>query len=566
MGNKERGFSGVGNMSTSQESLISPQALAQIPTWNPAKHSASEAKKAHWGQIKNQVEIDNYIQLQDSSVDKKIALLEQQFVQRVNAGERLQTDSDLFPSGHKSHALSSNNKTNTPYTGPARVDPLEKVNAINWSAWAAGICLVLIGIGSLSIWLFSGRPDVGSMVSKITNNVKQSVLDEQSNQEQAESLQDDATQQAGDNAAEQMLSMLEDETATDTTSSTDAAADAANLLMDLEEDTDATALADNSSTEVVDAASAAVDLFEGGESEESIYLEPILPFTPENILVSKLPVMPRIKKPDLDKANPEQLAPAEYRWCALVRVGISEIDKSPAVCSSQNLLQYGQELQEFMPYLQLLLWYRTLVEQQNSNNAYQDMDPAEAAQWLQYKLTSEANAPVLNERDTHHCGLSWMLLSSYYSLAPYGLNLSVINRQIDHFNTLCSKKSVLVSLQSQWDSRKDFIAFVRAMMLVEFKNLTADWSKFSYLSPNQGTDSQRRKEIIEAQKKLKQLGYAVKNATGYLDKATKDAIRAFEADMALKETGELTFSTLQRLRLSTQGYDSTKAWTKPLKK
>lgn len=642
MSNQKNGFSGVGNLSTPQESLISPRVFAQTPTWNPLKYSQADAKKAQWAQLKNQVDIDNFVVSQDNQVDQKISQLERQFVQRVNAGERLRNDHELFPYARPKEQVAPTYKSSTSYTPPSRVDPLAKVHAVNWPAWAAAVCLLLIGLGSFGVWMFSGRPDVEGIIDKFTSDIRPSAsqtaqaLSSSGNQNQsggnskssssdseqslvAGSSNSSAAQAAAmlamddgyseqewsnselsvgnqtstnsnvNNTANANLAANAKENTKDTTSdhqdhatasnsADDSAAEQALAFLDDSEEpqdlasgaqvgTTNTANSSSSADKSVaqdNAASAALDMLD--DAEEQIYLSPISELSNEGLMKIKLPAMPKIKRPSEQVLDADKLSPEAYRWCALAKMGTTELSQIPKVCDSQNVLRYAQEVVPYLPYLKILGLYRAVVEQKRDPSEFNvQMDKAESVQWEKYQLTSDANAQALNDRDTHHCGQSWTLINGYFAMSQFGFSAEALNKQIRHFNQLCSGKTVPIEQQSKWMERDDLLLFVQLMMIVNLDELTQQWKNFTFLQPAQGTATQRKSEIKEAQTLLKQLGYKIDAASGTMNDQTRNAIKEFEQDMCLQPKGELTFSILLRLRLAIQGYDSQKAWSKPLK-
>lgn len=659
MSNQKSGFSGVGNLSTPQDSLISPRVFAQTPTWNPLKHSQADARKAQWAQLKNQVDIDNFIVSQDNQVDQKISQLERQFVQRVNAGERLRNDHELFPYAKPKEQVDTTYKPVSSYTPPSRVDPLAKVHAVNWPAWAAAVCLLLIGLGSFGVWMFSGRPDVEGIIDKFTSDIRPTAsqtaqsLSTSANKEHsgnnnqsasgdpvqasvvsnssgvdfsgaASSGVDAAKSSAADAAAmlamddlysdqefsginigsgsqanvkENTIATVSDnqERVESSDNADDSAAEQALAFLDDGEDIQNSAIsapsssantahnnsvdksvakdkaaADNTSASneransTTNAAAAALDMLEA--ADEQIYLSPISELTNDGLMKVKLSAMPKIKRPSEQVLDADKLSPEAYRWCALAKMGTTELSQIPKVCDSQNVLRYAQEVVPYLPYLKILGLYRAVVEQKRDPSDFNvQMDKAESVQWEKYQLTSEANAKALNERDTHHCGQSWTLINGYFAMSQFGFSAEALNKQIRHFNQICSGKTVPIEQQSKWMERDDLLLFVQLMMIVNVDELTQHWTNFTFLQPAQGTAAQRKPEIKEAQNLLKQLGYKIDSASGTMNDQTRNAIKEFEQDMCLQPKGDLTFSILLRLRLAMQGYDSQKAWSKPLK-
>lgn len=631
MSNQERGFSGVGKLSTSQDSLIPPQILAQVPSWNPLKQSAAQAKQSHWKRLRNQVKRDDQVQSQDSLIDQHISSLEQQFVQRVQKGESLQTDQDLFPESSKESAFENeaaasleSEAQNNPYSTSPKYG-----NSINWSAWAAAVCLVLVGLGSFGMWLFSGRPEVSGMIERFTSDFALTESATPANGSSNGSSRGNAgsngsvvaagagaagigaptAQTPGtqvQNAAAQAAMLFEDEISNGTPSGAAraarpaaaasipsgvsaaanatggaGAAGAAAQALALFEDEDSGAISSGSSAgtagsgdkaQASDAGNAAPSSVASAPNSgisvgEQIYLSPITELTSDTVLSINLPVLPALKRPSDQVVDKDNLSPSEYRWCALVQMGSTEVGSVPSVCSSQNVLRYAQDIVPYLPYLKVLGLYRALVEQKRDLTSIgAPIDGLEAQQWMDYQLTSPQDQQQLNERDTHHCGQSWVVINGYFAMSQFGLSVDAINRQIQHFNTKCSQKLVSLAQQSKWMQRDDLLVFVQAMLIANFEQLTQNWTQFTYLPPAKGTAQQRRNEIKEAQQMLKQLGYRITSADGIIGDQTRIAIRNFEQDMGLNETGDLTFSLLLRLKLMTQGYDSKQTWKDPLQK
>lgn len=615
MSNQVRGFSGVGQLSSSKDALIPPQILAQTPNWNPLKQNADEAKQSQWQKMREQVSMDSWVERQDDHTGQKINRLEQQFAARVNSGQSQSTDQELFPDRHfeptrSQRTAAPEDDDDAQVAAPRhshhhhsrhgfhhKSKGEDAGSEINWSMWAAAVCLFLVGVGSLGMWLFTGQPDFGSMFGGDSSSQTTAAADPNASAKDKEqdgaqntpanasgNAATTATAMQDNSAAASAMALFDDEGDGDAAGTAGAAGAgafgpqvvtappiSADTVLDITKGTNAAARAEimsdflfNQDPQVAAAEAAAAEAAAANQvAPDKILLTPISAVSPDTILTASLPALPKLKRPD-PKAVNQALSPEEYRWCALIQMGTTEVAQPPEVCSSPEVIRYGQDIMPFLSYFKVLGLYRAMVEQKRDPQTLGvSLDPLEIEQWMQYKLTSEGDE--LNERDTHHCGQSWVVINGYFALSQFGFNPAVLNEQIQHFNDVCGKKVVPIAQQKQWMERNDMMVYLQSMLIVNFAKLTSDWVNYTFLPPVRSTPQEMAPEISEAQQRLQQLGYVVPLVSGKMDSETREAVKQFEQDMGLNATGDLTFSILLRLRLATQGYDSKQAWLTPLK-
>lgn len=295
------------------------------------------------------------------------------------------------------------------------------------------------------------------------------------------------------------------------------------------------------------------------ETKEVLALPKI---TEQEIKDFSLPALPPVKRP---AENTEALSQAEENFCTLViPLYVEEVADLNPHCTiiTEHMQQALLDSLDYAVLLKALNIYRMKHDLDLDSDFYNTAYTRQATQEFADKYWKAIdNRPLVKpgdfldiEQGTKCIELN-MIIGAYQELSYIGFPLANTNQAIDTFNQRCAGRQVkLRELVKHTIENNNAWSDIDPVIDNALHLTIGGWQPQSYLAPNQGTAEQQKPEITEAQQLLKQLGYYQGQADGVLGQATSEAIKSFEYNLGLKQTGKLTFSNMMRLRLYTVGY------------